>query len=555
MINDILKNRTHLHRYREIAEVLARHGLGFFLSVFGLDRFIPVRALLLGNRQPATKPEQLRIALEELGATFIKFGQVLSTRADLLPVEYQAELSKLQDAAPSVPIEVIRGRVEEELGKSIEDLFADFDDRPLAAASIGQAHAARLHSGIDVVVKVRRAGVVEQVEEDLEILQNLAASAARRWEVADSYDLVGLAQEFAATMRAELDYINEGRNAERFALNFRNDASVHIPNIFWELSTSRVLTLERIRGMKVDDRAALDAAGVDRKKLAERAAGMVLKMIFEDGFFHADPHPGNFFIESDGVIGLIDFGMVGAVDELTRERLASLLVSIASRDRERMVDLLLELGITRRKVDREMLAADLEHLLARYYGKPLGNLRIGDVMGDALALVRSHNLRLPPNLALLVKTTVMAESVGARLDPSFHLTSAIIPFADQMLIEEHSPRRVARKLKQAGVEMARLGVELPHHIRRIAGEIERGEVEVGVRPEGFEPIIERLTRLANRIVLGVIAAAFINGLAVLVSVYQPPGWGRWAGFAFAFGFIVAAAIGLYLAWTILRSRP
>jgi ubiquinone biosynthesis protein len=493
------------------------------------------------------------MALEELGATFIKLGQILSTRADLLPIDYRVELAKLQDGAPFVPSEQISETIEAELGRPVQALFAAFDPAPLAAASIGQAHAATLHCGTQVVVKVRRPGVVEQVEEDLQILQELAAAAARRWDLAERYDVVGLAQEFAQTMEAELDYIHEGRNADRFAVNFEDDPTVHIPRVFWELTTSRVLTLERIRGLKVDDLQAVEPNHIDRRALADSAAAMMLKMVFEDGFFHADPHPGNFFIEQGGSIGLIDFGMTGSVDERTQEHLAELLLAIATEDTDRLVDVLLDLGVSKQRANRALLRRDLDHLMASYYGKSFGEIAIGPLLNDAFGVIREHQLCLPPNLALLVKTVIMSESVGARLDPTFHLTEALVPYARQLMLRQYSPRRWKRKLGRASLDLARLGVEMPQQLRRIMGEFERGEIEVGMRPEGFEPIIRRLERLTNRIVLGVIAAAFINGLAVLMSVYRPPGWDRWAWVAFAIGFVMAAALGAYLAWSILRS--
>jgi len=491
------------------------------------------------------------MALEELGATFIKLGQILSTRADLLPPEYQAELAKLQDAAPPVPWPAIRDTVTAELGGPLEAAFAAFDPTPLAAASIGQAHAAVLPDGTEVVVKVRRPGVVEQVEEDLEILQNLAAAAARRWELADEYDLVGLAQEFAQTLRAELDYLREGRSAERFAANFAADPSIHIPRVFWDTTTPRLLTLERIRGIKIDDVAALDAAGIDRPALARRAAQIVLKMVFEDGFYHADPHPGNFFIEPGGRIGLIDFGMVGTVDERTREQLVGIVLAITSQDPDRLVDAFLELGIVRRRVNRDLLRRDLEHLISRYYGRPLGEIALQPLLSEALAIVRRHRLQLPPGFALLLKTAMMNEGLGARLDPDFRLTSVLAPYAERLVLRQYSPLLWARRLGGASLDAARLAVELPQQLRRLLSELERGSIEVGMRPTDFEPLLRRIERLVNRLILGILAAAFINGLAVLTSVYRPPGWEQWAGAFFALGLGIAAALGAYLVWSIL----
>lgn len=552
----IRHQQGHTRRYRQVAGILARHGFGYLVGLAGLAQFVPFHRGLLGHpRRPApyTQPEHVRMALEELGAASIKLGQILSTRADLLPPDYQAELAKLQDAAPPVPGDLVRERVEAELGRPVEELFAAFDPEPLAAASIGQAHAATLPDGTHVVVKVRRPGVVEQMEEDLEILEDLAVRLSRRWDLADQYDLVGLAREFSQALRAELDYIREGRSAERFRASFAGDPTVHIPRVYWETTTSRVLTLERIQGIKIDDLAALDAAVIDRRALAERSARIILKMVFEDGFFHADPHPGNFFIEPEGRIGLIDFGMVGTVDERTREQLFRLLLAVTSQDADRLADALLDLGVVHGRVVRDHLRRDLEHLVSRYYGRPLGEIEIGPLLEETLAIVRQHHLRLPPSLALLLKAMVMNEGLGARLDPSFRLTTVLPRYVRRLMRQQYSPSLWARRLNEAGMDAAMLGVELPHQLRRILGELERGELEVGMRPAGLGSLGRRFERLANRIVLGIIAAALINGLAVLMSVYHPAGWQQWTGPVFAAIFVVAAVLGAALLWSVFRS--
>lgn len=552
-----MKQPNRGRRYREIANTLGRHGLGFFIGVAGLGRFVPFHRGLFGHPrrdEPYTRPEHLRIALEELGTAFIKFGQILSTRADLLPPEYQAELAKLQDAVPPIPIEAVRDAVTKELGRPLEAAFATFASEPLAVGSIGQAHLATLLDGSEVVVKVRRPGVVEQVEEDLGILIDLAHVASQRWEPAAQYDFPGLAEEFARTLRAELDYVAEGHSAERFAAMFAGDASIHIPRVFWETTTSRVLTLERMRGIKINDLTALDQAGIDRSALARRASDALLKMVFEERFFHADPHPGNFFIEDDGRLALIDFGMVGVIDERTRDQLGQLLLALTSQDSARLVDAFLDLGVGGHGVSREVLRGDLEHLMAGVYGKPLGEIRLGPLIADAQTVARRHRLRLPNNLALLLKALTMAEGVATELDPQFQMTGVLEPYARELLARQYSPRSWARSLGRAGIEASQLGVELPQRLRRLLADIERGGVEIAVRPAGFEPVLARLERLANRIVLGVIVAALINGLAVLMSFYHPPGSAQWVAAMFAIGFIIAIVLGLYLAVSILRPR-
>jgi len=549
MMNLISSRKNfHLNRSRQIAGALLTHGWGFLRNHD--DGTAGKTTQTLSN----TRPVHLRLALEELGTTFIKLGQILSTRADLLPPEYLAELTKLQDSAPPVPFEAIRETLVSELGQPIENVFAEFDTQPLAAASIGQAHAATLPDGTEVVVKIRRPGVVETVNEDLEILKELATTASRHLEFADRYDLAGLVEEFSQTLRTELDYIREGHSAERFAANFADEPGIHVPRVFWDATTSRVLTLERIRGIKINDLESLDKQGTDRRWLAQYAASIVLQMVCEDGFFHADPHPGNFFIEQNGTIGLIDFGMVGVLDERTQDLLADLLIAINHEDADRLVDVFLELGVTRKRIDHALVRRDVEHLLSTYWGKPLGELKVTALLNDVFFVMRRHHLHLPSNLALLLKTVIMIEGLGVNLDPNFQLTKSLTPYTERLVLRQYSPFRWVRNLGRASLDLAKLGVELPQQLRRIVNAAEDGNLQLGMRPEGFNPVIDRLERIANRIVLGVIAAAFINGLAVLLSAYRPPGWERWAWVVFAFGFLCALLLGVYLAWSILRPK-
>lgn len=536
--------------------MLARHGLGFFISITGLERFVPLQRIFnRGYQQPLSRPEHVRAALEELGPTFIKLGQILSTRADLLPPSYQAELAKLQDAAPALKVSAVESVIQAELGRPVDAVFRRFDPAPLASASIGQVHAATLSDGTEVVVKVQRPGVVEQVQQDLEILHGLATTASRRWPLADEYGIVGLVQEFAQTLRGETDYLHEGRNAECFGENFARDATVHFPCVFWDYTTARVLTLERINGIKIDDFAALDAAGVDRARIAANGATMVLKMIFRDRFFHADPHPGNFFIEPGERIGVVDFGMVGTVGPRIQEQLVWALLAYTSEDPERQVDTLYEMGVAGNHVDRTALRRDVEQLRGRYYGRPVGEIAIRPVVNDVLGVVRRHRLHLPAGYALLLKTVLMHESLVTRLDPHFEFTAVLVPYTRRMLLRHFSPAGWGPSVAQAGIDLVRLGVELPQQLRRLMSSLQRGDLEVAIRPTGFSPLVRRLERIANRIVLGMIAGAFVVALAVLLSAYHVRNDST-MGIVLVIGFILASVLGIYVAWSILRSgRP
>ena len=536
--------------------MLARHGLGFLISRLGLTGFVPFQWLFSrGYDQPVSRPEHVRQALEELGATFIKLGQILSTRADLLPPEYQQELAKLQDAAPPIKGERIKAIIRSELGRPVEEVFASFDDTPIAAASIGQVHAATLAGGAEVVVKVQRPGVAEQIDQDLQILGRLAATATRRWALAAQYDVVGVVNEFAETLRAETDYVREGRNAERFAVNFEGDDTVHFPGVFWATTTTRVLTLERIRGIKIDDLAALDRQGVDRRAIALNGAQMVLKMVFRDAFYHADPHPGNFIVEAGGTIGVVDFGMVGTVDRRMQDQLVWSLAAVTGDDPERWVDVLFDLGVAGPAVNRAALRRDIQILRARYYGRPVGQIAVRPAINDGLAVVRRHHLQLPPGYALLAKTVAMHEALVTHLDPSFEFTSILVPYGRTLVMRQFSPALWARTARQVGMDLARLGAELPQSLHRLLGTVQRGDLELALRPTGIDPLLRRVERMANRLVLGIMTSAFVMALAVLIFAFHQRG-DTFVALVLIIAFCSATALGGYVLWSVLRSgRP
>lgn len=545
---------VHVDHYRQIAETLARHGFGFLLGAAGLQHWVPLHHGLVGHErreQPYSNPEHLRLVLEQLGPTYVKLGQILSTRPDLLPAPYRQELATLQDSAPPVPGPVIADLIERELGGAPSAIFASFDLKPLASASLGQAHAATLRDGTDVVVKVRRPDVVEQVERDLEVLRNLAARASRRWDAAADYDLVGIADEFAETLRAELDYLHEGRNAQRFAANFADTPAVRIPRIYWDTTTARVLTIERIRGIKINDLAALDAAGIDRRALADTAARAVAKMIFEDGFFHADPHPGNLFVEPDGRIGLIDFGMVGEIDDRLREALSRLLIALAGRDLRRVALALTELTSTRGTVNVSALSADLAPILARYAGRALAEVRIAAMIQDVLAVVRQHHLRLPRGLAVLSKMLVMAEGLGTELDPQFQLAQVIGPYARRLVAGRYSAEGVARQLRRAGVDVMDIVAELPVQMRRLRELLDAGGPEVHLRANEMEPFVARLEASGRRLEAALIATAVIRMIGDILGTSPRRGQSR-ARAVLGAVLGVTGSVGAYRA---LASRP
>jgi ubiquinone biosynthesis protein len=418
-------------RLREIAFGAARHSALALLDCLDLSVLLPrIHRAPPGTPRPI--PAHLRALLEDLGPTFMKLGQVLSTRADLVPPSFESELSRLQDSGPTVPFSEITTAVERALGAPLRDMYREFDPVPIAAASLGQVHAAVLHDGSDVVVKVRRPGVVEAIEVDLHILQRLARTATHRSRLAARYDLDGLAREFATTLRAELDYVREGRNAETIATEFASNEDVRVPRVYWDATRPSVITEERIRGDKIDDTSALDAANIDRVDVARRFADAYLAMVFVCGLFHADPHPGNVFVDTKGRIGFVDFGMVGTVEPATRRGLGTVLLALVAMDAAQMADGLLHLGIACDDIDRPALERDLARMLARYAHLPLEHLHLGPLLAELMSVVRKHRLLLPSDLALLLKTVMMCEGVAAQLDPAYELIPHLLPYAARL---------------------------------------------------------------------------------------------------------------------------
>lgn len=544
-------------RLRQIARIMVKHGFGFLLSQWGLSRWLPLREELTERweeQRGVSRAAHLRLALEELGTTFIKLGQVLSTRADLLPPEYLQELSRLQTEVAAVPVAAIKEMMEQELGQETSQLFAEFEDKPLASASIGQVHRARLRDGQRVVVKVQRPGVEELVRLDLEIIQFLARQLQKRTDIGALLDLEGLVDEFAATLRAELDYIQEGRNAERFRRIFAGEKNVYIPQVFWDFTTRRVLVMEEIQGIKVDDIEALERAGMDKKELARTSSRLFMHLVFNEGFFHADPHPGNLLILPGGVIGLLDFGMVGHLDEETRDLLLQLLLSLLRRDGEEAVEILLQLGVTPGSLNRRRLKEDMTRLINCYYGLPLGEIKIGHVLSEILHIAYRHRLRMPTSLTLLAKTVLMSEGIGRRLDPEFNLVEVVAPMAEALLREQYGWRRSWQRLQDALFSYGRLWYVLPRHLLGILRKVEDSNLSFGLEVRELERVLGELNAMVNRLSISVLTASFIMGLSVILAVVHPRGWEGLASWIFTVGFFLASGMGAWLMFSIWRSR-
>jgi len=534
-------------RYREVLRVLARNGFGFVVGGRGQRR-----ALNEDETELRTRPVRLRRVFEELGTTFIKLGQILSTRQDLLPPAYIAELQKLQDAVPPLPTPVIVRAIEAELGQPIAALFTAFDPVPLAAASIAQVHAVTLPGGTDAVVKVQRPGVREQVALDLEIAARLAHLIAGRLNLAErlGLDLPVLVEEFAYTLRGELDYLREARNAEAFANNFAEEPSVYIPAICWEYTTPRLITMERLRGVRVDDLPAIRAAGYDPAALAVRSARLVLKEVFEDGFFHADLHPGNLFVMPGDVIGVIDFGMVGRLDDTTRTQLLLLVISVVDQDVDRITDSLARLGVVSGVSDRAALRRDIQRLVAEYYGLALEQVNLGRLVTDLSVITRRHALMLPPDLALLLKMLLMVEGVARTLDPAFNILAVAQPYGAEAIKSLFTPARIRQQLLRTAFDLADLSVDLPRRLDRVLRSAEQSTFTAREAADRAQRLVQTAV---NRLAVGVLIGAFIVGLAIVILAVRPEVNDLLLRLMLLGGFAAVGVLGLVFFVSFLRS--
>jgi ubiquinone biosynthesis protein len=544
----------HLRRSREIADTFIRHGFGFLFNQLEPKQNSRSRLLRLPKRrnsssQPADLAIHFRLALEELGPTFVKFGQLLSTRPDVLPPPFLAELAKLVDTVPAEPWEVIRPILCRELGQDPEKVFATIDPQPIAAASLAQVHSAMLPDRQEVVVKVQRPNIIPVIETDLEILSMLA-ERAQTTSLGRVNDFIGIAHDFSFTLRNELDYRREGRNADRFRRNFDGESHLYIPKVYWEFSTSHVLVLERIHGIKLNDIAALNSAGYDRHRVALHSTSMIIKEVLEDGFFHADPHAGNYMVLPGEVIGAVDFGQVGYVSDKDRLNLIQLYIVCVEMDAEGIVDQLIRIGAMTGDTDRNGLAYDFNHLLNKYYGVSLKDIRAQEIIDEFTTLSFRHHLRLPSTWWLLGKTIVMLEGLGLRLDPDFDIFAVAEPYVKRLMKQLVLPEAgFGRSILMESVNWRDLMHRLPRLGQRMIERLEQNE-PIHVEIKDTNHMLSRLDRLATRLSLSVLVAAFIIGVPMLIPLTAPGSLPRWLTMI---ALIPVIGTGLWLVLSLLST--
>ncbi|WP_212970295.1 ABC1 kinase family protein [Paenibacillus cineris] len=547
----------HTGRYREIAMALMRHGFGYIVEELGLFQMLSIPRRWITHETPQTKTlgERIRLVLEDLGPTFVKLGQLASTRSDLLPEPIILELIKLQDQVPPFSSESAKGIIEQELDDAIEDIFSWFEESPIAAASIGQVHLGKLKTGEDVAVKVQRPGALQMVVRDLEILRDLTALAEKRWVWVKQYQIARLVEEFASSMRAELDYTQEGRNAEKIALQFQNDETVCIPRIFWQYTSSRVMTMEYVRGISLSHQEELVAKGYDLKETAEKLVESMLHQIFIEGFFHADPHPGNLLVRKDGSLAYLDFGMVGRLSEEMKDHLSSLIIALMRKNTDSMVRAVLRLGMMPEDGDIRELRRDLDSLREQYYNIPFSEISMGTALNDLFAVAQRHKVMIPPDLTLLGKALLTMEGVIEKLDPTLSIIDMAEPFGRKLIKDRFSTRNLRKKLLGGAAGLAEALFDLPDQARQISSLISKGKLKVEISVPEMEALMRKLDQISNRLSFSIVLLAFsiiMVGLIIGSSLNQQSSV-LWHFPVIGTGFIVALLMVLWLLFSIFKS--
>ena len=546
----------HIDRYRQILQVLFKYGFGELMDNLKIEQIweAGLRKISRKRREAVdtlTGPERFRLALEELGPTFVKLGQVLSTRPDLIPLTFIEELTKLQDEVPPFPYSEVREIIQAETGKFPEELFESFDEKPLAAASIGQVHRARLKNGSEVVVKVQRPRIKKTIEIDLEIMLHLAGLMERHLEELQVIQPSRIVEEFARTLEEEIDYTVELSHIERFAKQFEKDDTIRVPQVYRELSTERILTMENIHGIKGSDLEALKRGGYDLPLLAERGADLIMKQIFVHGFFHGDPHPGNIFFLPENIICYVDFGMMGRIGRSEREDFADMLMAVVQRNDKKMVEAMLKLTEYDIEPDREKLELHMGNFIDRYLYLPLKDLRLGRLLQQLLELVTENRLTIKANFFLMMKALSQVESLGVELDPDFEIITRARPFVQRVQMARLNPKRIAEELFESGSELVSLLKDIPGEVRSILEQTRNGKLKIIFQHRGLDRILTTLDRSSNRVAFAIVLAALIIGSSLIVLSGIPPKWGDVPIIGLV-GFLVAGMMGFWLLITIIR---
>lgn len=549
------------NRIRQIINVFLNYGFGKVIDQIHLSRFIPFRKRIRSfgqwpNVKVPTTAEKLRMAFSELGPSFIKLAQILSSRPDLITRQYADEFKKLQDRVPPFPTADAVRIIEEELGFPLNDVFSEFDQEPLAAASIAQVYHGRLLDGSDVVVKIQRPNIREQLETDINILSAIANLLEKYVPESAFFNPTGIVEEFSRTVRREIDFLEEARSCNRFRKNFDQSPDIHIPKAFNEYTTGKLLVLEKIDGVRIDDIPAIEKLGLDRSRLAKAGVNAYFKMVLDDGFFHADPHAGNIFAMPDGRIGFMDFGMVGRVSSELRETLANTFLALIQRDFDSLIDQYIELGLVPDHLDldlfRREFKADIMDLLEPLYGLSIHEINFADYMDAITHLAIKHKMKVPSDLLLVNKAMLTLDNIGRELDPHFDFIANAEPYATKLVKERMRPGRIYEKARKNILEITDFATIFPKQMKQIIGKVLRDDIHLKMTHVGMERFIRDMDKSSNRISFSMIISAILLSSAIMHATGAGPavlGFSLLGLSAFAFAFL----LGIWLIISIIRS--
>jgi len=545
-----------LKRYGQIIEVFEKYGFGYIVDQVGLTGFrnFSFRFKKKGNVDHinTSKPVRVRMILEELGPTYIKLGQLLSMRHDIIPLEYAVEFAKLQDDVPPFDFMEVEVIIKEELGHSIEELFDFFDKKPLACASIGQVHRAKIKNGDNVVVKIQRPRVKEIIESDLDIIYSMAKLVNEHIPEARLYRPIEIVDEFSRSILEEIDYTQEGGNTDRFAYNFRDNKQIHIPKVYWDYTNKRVLTLQYIEGIKASHVDLLDKQGLDRNKIALTVGEAFMQQVFDDGFFHADLHPGNILIMEDGSIAFLDFGMTGNLSSEMCDIFLDGLTALVNGDSSLLIELSRDMGCIDDNVDARSLKVDIEYFLSKYYGRAQKYLDVSVVIEDFIGILREHQVIIPHNIALLVRGTVAVEGFGLIINPNFNITELIEPYAKKEMKKRYHPQNVARRTYNNILSWSRLFQKAPTKISHILDHAENGCLRIKFESEEVNRLVSEINIASNRLSFSLIVSAMIVASSLITQTNMKPFlWG--APLLGMVGFLIASVFGMWLVYNMLRT--
>ncbi|GGM18388.1 ABC transporter [Paraliobacillus quinghaiensis] len=547
-----------MQRYREIAMAFSHNGFGYIVKELGLYELLSLPRRLFLNEQEThrkTTGERVRFFLEELGPTFVKMGQLASTRSDLIPPDIIQELEKLQDHVPPFTYDEVKMIVEEELGEDMDQIFDVFDQTPLGSASIGQVHYAVLKSGERVAVKVQRPNIAKRIKTDLEILQQLAVLAEHRLTWAANYQIKAVVDEFSRAILAELDYNVEGRNADRIAKQFEDESTIYIPKIYWEHTSKKVLTMEYIKGTKLNNLDAIAEDGNDAKVLAERVAHSVFQQILVDGFFHADPHPGNVTALPKDVVAFIDFGMVGRLTPDMRTHFSTLVIALMRQSTDGVIKALTQMGTLPDDVHMDRLRLDVDELRDKYYDVPMSQVSLGEAVNDLFTVANLHRIQIPTELTLVAKALLNMEAMVEKLDPEISIVKIAEPFGRHLLKQRYHPKKIAADLFDQWSEMEDIVTDLPKQLHKLASISKNGKIPIEVNLPKAEWAVRKLDRISNRISFSIVLLSFsiiMVGL-ILGSAISGQASLLWSIPAIEIGFVIAILMFLWLLYSIFRS--